>query len=220
MSLFAASYIINDEKSKFVTTTLARTGTGLKPEVHIGRYKDEKVIISHGNWKEFTQHFNHFTDFLDGKLKQHNILLVADHHLTYIYSRCQFGKSYICVSQIRRNSEEEARCPTTFCFSRSSWGQFAAIQPLIESHLAFIASAAPVVWSKIVPALAKAIFRLGGITKDACINICSKPGNFTMHEFHADELRAHENDRIVHEILMFNNVMIWDRIFESEMAHA
>jgi hypothetical protein len=59
MYLFAASYIINDEKSKFVTMTLARTGTALKPEIHIGKHKDDKVIISHGNWKEFTQHFNH-----------------------------------------------------------------------------------------------------------------------------------------------------------------
>jgi hypothetical protein len=219
MSLFAASYIINDEKTKFVTTTLARTGTNLKPEVHIGTFKDEKVIISHDNWKEFSQHFNHFTDFIGGKLKQHNILLVADHHLTYVYSRYQFGKSYICVSQIRRNSEE-ARCPTTFCFSRSSWGQFAAIQPLIESHLEFITTVAPIVCSKIVPALAGAVFRLGGITKDACTNICAKSGNFNTVEFHVDELRAHENERIVHEILMFNNIMIWDRIFESELALA
>lgn len=219
MSLIAASYIIDEKKSKTITTTLARTDVALKPEIQIGKFKEEQVVISSDNWKEFSLHIRHFSDFFDGKLKQYSIQLVAEHHLTYIYTRNQFAKSYICISQIRRNSEE-ARFPASFYFSKSTWEKFVDVRPLVDNHLNFLTSAAPIVWSKIVPAVARSVFRLGGITKEACSHVCAKPGQFNMNEFYAEGFTGHENERVLNEILLFNSEMVWERIFEVEMAQA
>jgi hypothetical protein len=219
MSLLSASYLINETNTKFIGATIARTDTVLKPEVQIGKHKEEKVILSLENWKEFALHFEHFTDFFDGKLKNYQIQLVADNHLTYIYSRAQFGKSSICISQIRRNCDKP-RFPAAFYFSRNTWARFVSVQPLIDAHLKFISQTTPIVWTKTLPALARVVFRLGGITKEACTDICCKLDNFNMTDFHFEELRPHENDRVLHEILLFNNDLVWERIFEIEMALA
>lgn len=220
MSLLAANYLFNESQTKFVSAAIGRTDTSLKPEVHIGKHKEEKVILSHDNWKEFELHFAPFSQFFDGKIKNYQIQLVAENHLTYIYTRSQFGKLTICISQIRRNNIDKPRFPAAFYFSAASWDSFLRVTALINTHLQYIKVVTPIVRTKIIPALSRAVFRLGGITKEATDNICSRVDNFILSEFHCDELLPSENNRTLLELLMFNRDLLWEHIFEIEMALA
>jgi hypothetical protein len=219
MSLFANAHVINDAGNKSAVTAISRRDGEFRPEVQIVKGVDPCVVFSMENWNELIKNAPQFTEFFENAKKNSHIQLFSDAHLTYVYTRSKFGDQLLCVSQIRRNSES-AKYPTCVYFSKDSWFKLLEIAPLINYELAHLSKIVIPVEQKLLPAISRAVFQLGGITCDSAASIMRRPNSLDFLTYKLDEIDFYSSARIFHEIIYYHPDIVWEIIFKNEIQSA